>query len=144
MSPEVVLKRDMGLPMDIWSVGCVVVEMATGKVVHLYSDDPFHIVTRCRSLPLVYFYFHSFPGLSLKTSSRSCISLVVRRPRPFPMPRSSRMDTTSSEGASFLSQTEDGKPFSFWDTTSSKYVYNFMPYYGLDYFEKWLINFAGQ
>ena len=45
MSPEVVLKRDMGLPMDIWSVGCVVVEMATGKVVHLYSNDPYLIVT---------------------------------------------------------------------------------------------------
>ena len=32
LSPEVVLKQDMGRPLDIWSVGCVVIEMATGKV----------------------------------------------------------------------------------------------------------------
>lgn len=32
MSPEVVLQQDMGRPMDIWSIGCVVVEMYTSKV----------------------------------------------------------------------------------------------------------------
>ena len=32
MSPEVVLQQFMGRPMDIWSVGCVVVEMYTSKV----------------------------------------------------------------------------------------------------------------
>ena len=32
MAPEVVLENDMGRPMDVWSMGCVVVEMATGRV----------------------------------------------------------------------------------------------------------------
>ena len=32
LSPEVVLEQRFEKPMDIWSVGCVVVEMATGKV----------------------------------------------------------------------------------------------------------------
>ena len=38
LSPEAVLRQEFGKPMDIWSVGCVVVEMATGKVsyIHIY------------------------------------------------------------------------------------------------------------
>jgi mitogen-activated protein kinase kinase kinase 4 len=31
MAPEVVLQKNMGMPVDIWSVGCVVVEMYTNK-----------------------------------------------------------------------------------------------------------------
>ena len=32
MAPEVVREQEMGRALDIWSVGCVVVEMITGKV----------------------------------------------------------------------------------------------------------------
>ena len=35
MAPEVVLKQDMGRPMDIWGVACVVVEMITCKVSYI-------------------------------------------------------------------------------------------------------------
>ena len=65
---------------------------------------------------------HSFPGLILKTSSRLCISLVVRKLLLSPSPRSSQMDTIFSKSASFRSLTGDGRPYSYWDTTLSKYV----------------------
>jgi len=32
MAPEIILKKKMGKPMDIWAVGCVLIEMVTGKV----------------------------------------------------------------------------------------------------------------
>ena len=53
VSPEVVLKQDMGLPMDIWIVGCVVVEMATGKVVEVLKQIvmAFHVFLSFSQLP---------------------------------------------------------------------------------------------
>mgnify|MGYP000930227281 CR=1 FL=1 len=31
MAPEVVLQKNLGRYSDIWSIGCVIIEMATGK-----------------------------------------------------------------------------------------------------------------
>lgn len=39
MAPEVVLKQDMGRPMDIWGVACVVVEMITCKRPWIECED---------------------------------------------------------------------------------------------------------
>ena len=44
LSPEVVLKQEMGRPLDIWSVGCVVVEMATGKLPWPEYDNQYQIM----------------------------------------------------------------------------------------------------
>ncbi len=41
MAPEVVLQEEQGLPSDIWSLGCTVVEMATGQAPWAQIADPF-------------------------------------------------------------------------------------------------------
>ena len=46
LSPEVVLRLEFGKPMDIWSVGCVIVEMATGKV-HILTSSSACIIPVC-------------------------------------------------------------------------------------------------
>ncbi len=40
MAPEVVLQKEQGLPSDIWSLGCTVVEMATGRAPWAHIADP--------------------------------------------------------------------------------------------------------
>jgi mitogen-activated protein kinase kinase kinase 4 len=44
LSPEVVLEQEMGKPLDIWNVGCVVVEMATRKLPWSECDNQLKIV----------------------------------------------------------------------------------------------------
>ncbi len=41
MAPEVVLQKEQGFPSDIWSLGCTVVEMATGRAPWAHIADPF-------------------------------------------------------------------------------------------------------
>ncbi|CAK9220659.1 unnamed protein product [Sphagnum troendelagicum] len=41
MAPEVVLQKEQGLPSDIWSLGCTVVEMATGQAPWAQIANPF-------------------------------------------------------------------------------------------------------
>lgn len=72
MAPEVILRRDMGRPMDIWSVGCVVIEMATGKVnsqtcvfrMHCYLSPPLPSLLSPLPSPPPPLSSPSFPPLS--------------------------------------------------------------------------------
>ena len=47
MAPEIVTGREYGLNVDIWSVGCTVVEMLTGKPPWNESNDPMTINKVC-------------------------------------------------------------------------------------------------
>ena len=38
MAPEVILKQNMGQAMDVWAIGCVVVEMITSKASKINSN----------------------------------------------------------------------------------------------------------
>lgn len=44
MAPEIILSGNMGRPMDIWAVGCVVIEMATGKLPWAEYNNPYTIM----------------------------------------------------------------------------------------------------
>ncbi|MCI88253.1 mitogen-activated protein kinase kinase kinase A-like, partial [Trifolium medium] len=43
MAPEVARGEEQGYPSDVWSLGCTIVEMATGFSPWTNVDDPVHV-----------------------------------------------------------------------------------------------------
>jgi dual-specificity kinase len=74
-SPEVILKEGWGLKSDIWSIGCVLVELLTGSALFQTHDDQEHLALMNRVLGS-----HIPASFPSDSTSRESLRYVKSRP----------------------------------------------------------------
>jgi serine/threonine protein kinase len=85
-APEVVLGMNWSIPVDTWSIGCVLLELTHGQMVYNTHDSIDHLnqmITMIGAIPrsLIYripadtweAFFHSDGSLRLEIAKRSCV-----------------------------------------------------------------------
>lgn len=114
MAPEVFTRTNTeghGRAADIWSVGCVTIEMASGKV---------RMIDSCHAVLLILFIF-SAPGISLTQMCRLCSKLEWDKDRKIRKHCPKRASTSWTSASSTTPKT-DGQHRNCSFTTFAKYA----------------------
>lgn len=132
MAPEVFTRNHddgHGRAADIWSVGCVVIEMASGKVCvfyFLFQNKYFHC---CQNINCIFFFlnfYFSDHGLNLIQISKLCSKLVWENPLRYQTLYQKRVKISCNIVWNII-RKKDGWPLNYFSTISVKSIFKTMP-----------------